>query len=322
MRRFWFAIIALAVSPLAFAWNATGHKTVAAIAWDNMTPKAQKRAIAELMESQKGDCLREMFPQDSRPLKERQREFFIVAATWPDVVRPKVNPETKKPDDKRPCVQFHQPDWHFLDHYWTGISGATGADAPKDDPAVPVKLPNAVGQMELLDPVVAGSCPSHLQGLYFAWLEHLVGDIHQPLHNAGRVTSEPNETQGDQGGNLFLLKKEKQGDPSNLHSLWDNIIDESIPRDAGESDLAYVTRVSKKIEQDQPENKVGDLKPGKFGEWSEEGFETAKKLAYPASLHRNQTASPEYMATVLDACELALAKGGYRLANLFNAMFR
>ncbi|HEY4642077.1 MAG TPA: S1/P1 nuclease [Thermoanaerobaculia bacterium] len=321
MRHVCFVLVVLALSPLALAWNATGHKTVAAIAWDNMTPKAQERAVAELLESQAGDCLHEMFPTDSRPLKERQREFFIMAATWPDVVRPKINQQTKKPDDKRPCIQFHQPDWHFLDHYWTGVSGGTGSDAPKDDPAIPIKLPNEVGQMELLQPVVAGTCPSHLQALYLAWIEHLVGDTHQPLHNAGRVTSEPNEQTGDQGGNLFLLKKEKPTDPSNLHSLWDNIIDESVPRNTNESDLAYVTRVSHKIEQDHPKNSVGDLKPGKFEEWSKEGFETAKKIAYPATLQRNQTASATYMATVFDTCELALAKGGYRLANLFNAMF-
>ena len=319
MRRLSILLVIL-VAPVALAWNATGHETVAAIAWDNMTPKAQQRAIDILMQSQKGDCLQELMPTDSRPLKERQREFFIKAATWPDVVRPHTDKVTHKPDDKRPCVQFHEPNWHFLDHFWTGVSGATGADAPKDDPDIPIKLPNAVGQMELLDPVVAGKCPSHLQALYLAWIEHLAGDIHQPLHNAGRVTSEPKETEGDQGGNLFLLAPDKA--PSNLHSLWDNIIDESIPRTTGEGELAYIDRVAKKIENDHPKSTVTNLKPGKFDEWSKEGFETTKKMAYPESLHRGEAAPDTYMTKVFKASDLAIATGGYRLADLLNTMFK
>jgi hypothetical protein len=316
MRRLSILLVTL-LAPAALAWNATGHETVAAIAWDNMTPKAQERAIAELMESQDKDCLRELVPTDNRPLKERQREFFIMAATWPDIVRPHLDKTTHQPDDQRPCVQFHQPDWHFLDHFWKGTSGATGANAPKDVTSIPVKLPNAVGQLELLEPVVAGNCGSHLQALYLAWIEHLVGDIHQPLHNAGRVTNEPKERQGDQGGNLFLLN-----DDAKLHSFWDNIINNSIPRNPGEKDLPYVDRVSKKFEQDHPKNAVTDLKPGQFEAWSKDGLQTAKQIAYPASLHRGEAPSEAYRQAVFEACELAIAKGGYRLAELFNTILK
>ena len=320
MRRFSILLIIL-VAPIALAWNATGHEAVAAIAWDNMTPQARTHAIALLMQSQQGDCLRELLPTDSRPLAERQREFFIKAATWPDVIRPHVDKVTKKVDDTRTCIQFHQPDWHFLDHFWTGVSGATGHDAPKDDPDIPLKTPNAVGQMEALQPVVAckTNCKAHEQAMDLAWLEHLTGDIHQPLHNAGRVTTEPKETKGDQGGNLFLLSA--QSGPPNLHSLWDGIVDRSIARKPNESELAYIDRVSKEIETMHPKSSVADLKPGKFDEWSKEGFETAKRVAYPQSLHRGQAASEAYSAHAFTAADLAIATGGYRLADLLNSMF-
>ncbi len=50
------------------------------------------------------------------------------------------------------------------------------------------------------------------------FLLHVVGDIHQPLHSASRITRE--QLRGDRGGNSFLIKY--SGEISNLHSLWDS----------------------------------------------------------------------------------------------------
>ena len=38
------------------------------------------------------------------------------------------------------------------------------------------------------------------------WIFHLVGDIHQPLHNAEYFSSEEGFQHGDQGGNRFGVK--------------------------------------------------------------------------------------------------------------------
>ena len=51
-------------------------------------------------------------------------------------------------------------------------------------------------------------------------LIHYVGDIHQPLHNSARYTSEYPE--GDKGGNDLLLKSHYTA--KNLHSVWDTMI--------------------------------------------------------------------------------------------------
>jgi hypothetical protein len=316
--------IAILAAQTAYAWNATGHEAVAAIAWDNMTPKAQDRAIALLMKAPADACLLDLFPTDNRPLKVRQREYFIRAATWPDIVRPNKDRVTGAPDP-RPCVKFHQPDFHFFDHFWSGTSGATGSDAPKDRPDVPLATTNAVERMQAFRPLVAcktGCSDSpDKQAMDLAWILHLVGDTHQPLHNAGRVTTEADEKQGDRGGNLFLLDQEKDKGPKNLHSFWDGIIDSTIPRAAGETEQAYVTRVAGEIERDHPKCSITDLKPGQFKAWSEEGLAIAKKIGYPESLHRNQQAGAPYQVTVFLAADKAIATGGYRLADLLNHMF-
>ena len=56
-----------------------------------------------------------------------------------------------------------------------------------------------------------------------AWLLHLVGDIHQPLHCSSRVTPDEALPRGDAGGNTFRLD-----DNRNLHGYWDRILGEAI----------------------------------------------------------------------------------------------
>ena len=53
-----------------------------------------------------------------------------------------------------------------------------------------------------------------------AWLEHLVGDVHQPLHATSRFTK--NHPNGDAGGNLVLLCAAPCRDE--LHAYWDGLL--------------------------------------------------------------------------------------------------
>lgn len=50
-------------------------------------------------------------------------------------------------------------------------------------------------------------------------LMHVVGDVHQPLHNATLVTKD--FPKGDKGGNLFLVQFQKRT-KTDMHSLWDS----------------------------------------------------------------------------------------------------
>jgi hypothetical protein len=89
--------LALATPCPLFAWNATGHQLVAGIAWDQMTPAARQQAITLLRAAPPDACLLDLFPTDSRPLAVREREFFMRASNWSDIVRPGMN-------DTRPCT--------------------------------------------------------------------------------------------------------------------------------------------------------------------------------------------------------------------------
>ncbi|MEA2327676.1 MAG: phosphatidylinositol-3-phosphatase [Thermoanaerobaculia bacterium] len=302
-------VLALCVPEAVLAWNGTGHQLVAAIAWDNMTPVARQNAFAILNAASNNICLRQLFPAGDLSTPEQQRQAFIVAATWPDKIR------------NGPCstALSHTP-WHFTDHFWQGVSGGSDGDAPQDatqahpDP----DQGNAVGQLVLFRPLVACAqtpcVAADERAEDLAWTLHLVGDIHQPLHSAARVS--PANPNGDRGGNFFHLGP---GTTKPLHTFWDDIVDTAFPRNGSESLPAYVDRAEAKIVHDHPPaTMTGRLEPGDFAAWSREGFETAERVAYPSTLPEHHAPSAAYKQMVFATADEAIALGGYRLADLLN----
>src|SRR5688500_2156694 len=71
----------------AHAWDEMGHRVVARIAADHMTPLARESAVALLMSAPADAGIRELLPSDGRPLAERQRDLFVNAAYWADIIR-------------------------------------------------------------------------------------------------------------------------------------------------------------------------------------------------------------------------------------------
>jgi len=302
-------VAALCVPQAVLAWDDTGHKLVAAIAWDNMTPQARQKAFAILNAASNHICLRELFPAGNLSTPGKQRQAFIAAATWPDHIK------------SGPCTAAlsHKP-WHFTDHFWKGVSGDSD-DPPQTVTSLHAGAENAVERLTRFRPLVActttpcAAADERAEDL--AWTLHLVGDIHQPLHSASRVTSAlPG---GDGGGNGFHLG------PNNtkpLHSYWDGIVDKAFPKNGSESVDGYLTRAEAKIVEDHPlETMAGRLESGNFAAWNVEGFETAKRVVYPRELHEQQPPSAAYQQMAFETAEEGIALGGYRLADLLNTSF-
>ncbi|MBO0200809.1 S1/P1 nuclease, partial [Vibrio alginolyticus] len=83
----------------------------------------------------------------------------------------------------------------------------------------------AVKKLNEFDKTIRNSSLSDGEkAIAIAWIMHIIGDLHQPLHTSARVTDM--EPKGDQGGNLFLLSpKEAPRDKQlNLHWFWDSIV--------------------------------------------------------------------------------------------------
>src|SRR5947209_346561 len=141
-----------------------------------------------------------------------------------------------------------------------------------------------------------------------AWLLHLVGDIHQPLHCSSRVSPDEPLPHGDAGGNTFRLD-----DDRNLHGYWDRILDEAIAPEPGEDSIAYASRIAQRSERTEPRVTSSADVSG----WAQEGLRIAQTVVY-AGVSRGTAPSADYEAEALRVSEGRIALAGYRLAALLN----
>jgi hypothetical protein len=165
------------------------------------------------------------------------------------------------------------------------------------------ELPRLLGELAKVSP---------MQAAYdLPWIEHLVGDSHQPLHATSRyLKSEP---KGDAGGNFVWV----QGGGT-LHSMWD---DAAAPRDLTYED---VVRYAREITAEHPPQELGSLDPK---EWMAEGFELDKSAVYTFGLETGSkehplAMPPGYEEKAKSVARQRVALAGYRLASVLNRLFQ
>jgi len=96
----------------------------------------------------------------------------------------------------------------------------------------------------------------------FAWLCHLVGDLHQPLHAAYR---------DDRGGNRVIV--EYRGESHNLHEFWDSVL---VEERLGPGDRWSRPPVEWPQTATHPH-----WDPGDVAEWTAESHRIAADRSYP-----------------------------------------
>lgn len=298
--RFVFAVFALALP--AAAWNYSGHRIVAEIAYRRLTPQARLRVDEMMRRHPDFEMITHDAPADP---DARVHYAFVWAASWPD----QILSDSRFYDPARadspptpllpgfPDMQRH-PTWHYYD---IPISGDGTPVLQQQPPHLMTELPRLLTELMTANP---------MQATYdLPWLVHLVGDSHQPLHATSRyLKSQP---KGDAGGNFVFV----QGGP-NLHSLWDNA---AAPRD---STYAEVVRYASEITAENPQS-VGSLDPK---QWMLESFELDKSTVYTFGLETGSTEHPLVMPPVYEEKAKSVARqrvalAGYRLAAVLNRLF-
>ncbi|MGN6366920.1 MAG: S1/P1 nuclease [Phycisphaerae bacterium] len=306
-----------------WAWNGTGHEAVAAIAWDNLTPAA-KAKVTELLK-QHPDYKRTLMKETTQAGEERDREAFMVAATWPDLIR---SPSFGK------SHELAHSNWHFIDlPYVIG-----NVKAPTD---ISMKWPEE-GQKEPTNAIQAikknavdlrnTSLTPAERAVALCWIEHLVGDIHQPLHATSLYSAQYPE--GDRGGNSMIVRTPPDGNggsgrTSNLHSFWDGLI-------GGYMEIGEVEKISAKYEKDHPRKEFEkELGVRDVDQWALGSLEEAKRVVYgdgklpgvprtkgeSASQPALVPLSAEYLQKAHALAERNVTLAGYRLADALNGMF-
>jgi hypothetical protein len=121
--------------------------------------------------------------------------------------------------------------------------------------------------------VVKNENDAERRAIALAWLFHLVGDIHQPLHTAQLFTVE--YPRGDRGGNEICVRVTQGGQSMDLHRFWDGLITSS-------SNLTRLRNESTALRnrQEFQRSQLTELASVDFESWAKESFEIATKIAY------------------------------------------
>ena len=214
------AVLLFLMQP-AVAWNATGHKATAKLAYGLLTPEQQEQASRILTAHPRyKEDFRDAMPDDivSGTRQEQALWAFQQASIWPDIVG-------GLDDDNR--ARFHHFRWHFINMpiYLE----------PSDEEELAARLDHNMST-EFSPPLrqnlnVMQALKGNLmlwgdddvsdaeKAVALCWILHLVGDMHQPLHNVA-LFSRAYFPKGDRGGNSIIVQWEDE--QINLHTVWDN----------------------------------------------------------------------------------------------------
>ncbi len=304
---FWLGLLALISAAPLMAWDDTGHKLTAYIAWQRMTPAARENVIKILLAAPENSDLSVYYLQDSRSEAVKQRELFMIAATWADIVRDKKFPIRYK--------EYHHGNWHYTDTFWRETNGKPELLDEKEEGG------KAVDKLTEFDKTLRDSSASNAdKAIAIAWILHLGGDIHQPLHASARITDL--EPKGDQGGNTFLLTPKDAAKTENLHWFWDSIVGRNVPRKNDACDSDYLPPLADEMMKKFPFAKMqSNLKPGQFDEWRKESWLLATTEVFSPDLKRFEMPSEKYQKKAYRVAQERLALAGYRLGEMMNQIF-
>jgi hypothetical protein len=180
--------------------------------------------------------------------------------------------------------------------------------------------PDVVTALEDNVNILKTSTDKDAQAQALRFIIHFVGDIHQPLHCATRVSSALPD--GDRGGNSVSIKV--AGKTTNLHSYWDGGIG-SFPKTGANFAPPPLSQIPAAAATAMAGNPATDPKiklndPFNFAAWADESFALAKSTAYKG-MTNGVTPSASYNTKALKVARQRVAWGGYRLAALLNAIW-
>jgi hypothetical protein len=305
---FFLMAVLLTASLPTYAWDETGHKITAYIAWQRMTPEVRDRVIKILLAGPEDSDIPTFYAgYGSRTAESRKREYFMLIATWPDIIRDK-NLNTR-------FTKYANSNWHYADTFWKYENGKAVIVESNDENGLAMK------KLHDFDAVIRGSAPDSEKAVAIAWLEHLIGDIHQPLHASGKVTD--SNPKGDQGGNLFLLtpKGTPRDKQENLHHFWDAIIGVNMPNSKDQCEADYLDPIAQDIIAKYPYEKLKDnVQDDKYDVWGKESLDLAMTEVYK-DVKFFESPSDKYKKKALEISQRRMALAGYRMADLFNEVF-
>ena len=214
--------LCLLATQSANAWNETGHRVVAAIAYE-LLGEEQRRAYVAILRAHPRfqEDFESMMPAGIAESDEETRNRWIwgQASVWPDLTR-------NLPDDVRPAYERGQ--WHYINlPVWlreddeAALSGRL--DHNMETRFSPPLRQNLNGVQALRGNLSVwhddDAAPAS-KAVALCWILHVAADLHQPLHTVA-LFSKAWFPEGDRGGNSIAVRREPRD--TNLHAAWDRL---------------------------------------------------------------------------------------------------
>lgn len=299
-------LIALSLSiSNVWAWDSDGHMQVAEIAWQHVT-SAKRARVSTLLK---------LNPNYASwvakvPVAKRDQVAFVVAATWPDFIK-SASGYTNDGDAPPPGAASSQNigySDHLQHRYWHFIDVPFSTDGTA---LVQPVAPNAETQIELFEAAIASTDASDdIKSYDLVWLEHVIGDVHQPLHATSRFSADL--PAGDRGGNLVTLCVSPC--TNELHAFWDNVLGTAT------SPATAITAADKLPAAPAAGASIGDDRA-----WIAESFGAAKQFVYAAPVGPGAgpyTLNTAYKSRAKTEAKSRVELAGIRLANLINSSLK
>jgi hypothetical protein len=298
-----------------WAWGCNGHEIVALIAEAHLTPPA-RAMVKRILENSPID------PSLKPYCKQEGLDLLASSSTWADDYRSQ-HPETEG--------------WHFIDIPRGAPSGDIEKYCPPASGCITMALKQRIQTLRT-------SADSKRKADALRFVIHLMGDIHQPLHDT---------TNNDRGGNCVpvdffdeptKLRDAEQEDYSpNLHNIWDSFV---IQRIQGARTVRQFSEILDKRFHDQfAAWQKGGIQ---IDEWAWQSHQLAESKAY-GNLPRkiaieaplppinscaeddkvgsrmfalHEAVGAKYQSETVPVIQQQLAKAGIRLAMILNDILK
>jgi hypothetical protein len=293
------AALLLGAQP-ALAWFDQGHETIAAAAYVRLKPDARAE-VARLLRLNPDYAAWTA----GAPEAERDRIAFVRASTWADDIK-------RRPDYFRGAIADDGPyasdNIGYADRrmhaYWHYVDLPFSRDG---SPTAPAETPNALTRIRAFTAALRSDAPDEVKSYDLVWLEHLVGDAHQPLHATSRFSR--GLPRGDNGGNQERICRAFVCG-SKLHAFWDSLL--------GESDQPQAAvEAAAKLPAPEPD-RAAEADPQV---WFEESAALAQAVVYTPDI--GDGAGPfdigaAYESEAREIARVQASVAAARLANLLN----
>lgn len=271
-----FSVLLLLLPVTSYSWNATGHMVVADIAYQQLSPVARSKVDVLI------GTLNKEYPNVGSMMN---------MAAWPDSIR-----------GQRIEIFTH---WHYIN-----LPYSSDGTIPKYN----IDTDNAVWAVKQIRNIVKNEHANpYERARFLAFLVHITGDLHQPLHAVSLFSQQ--HPAGDRGGNLYKIRYNSK--VTNAHKLWDQGV---TAFDVRNTSPEKASEIAATIMQLYPPTSFSnkalfDLDPD---DWAQESLVTAKKFVY--KVPEDTEPSSSYIQHGTQEAEKQAALAGYRLGNLLNSL--